>query len=90
MKNGVNTPIKANAPGRLKSLKLAKNGANAPGRLVFFIENAPGTLQTPRGVVFASFRKEVPRGASPRHEKVCEKDLLPKRKGTLRSMQWVE
>ena len=24
------------------------------------------------------------------HEEVCEKDLLPKRKGTLRSMQWAE
>ena len=44
VKNGVNAPIKANAPGRLKSQKHAKNGANAPGRLdlFYFIEKRLG------------------------------------------------
>ena len=92
VKNGANAPIKANAPGRQKTQKHAKNGTNAPGRLdyLFLLKNAAGTLQTPRGVLFRAFSRGRPRGASPRYEKVFEKGLLPKRKGTFRSIQWVE
>ena len=58
VKNEVNTPIKANAPGRQNSQRTCKNGANAPGRS------------------FRVFSRGRSSGASPRHEKVCEKDLL--------------
>ena len=48
------------------------------------------TEKTPLGVLFRAFSRRRPRGAGQRHEKVCEKDLLPKRKGTLRNMQRAE
>ena len=59
VKNGVNTPIKANAPGRKKMRKLAKNGANAPGRLdllyQYFIEERPGYVANAPGRSFSRF-----------------------------------
>ena len=53
-------PIKPNAPGRLKSQKHAKNGANAPGRLIYFIllKNARVRCKRPGAFYFVLFREE--------------------------------
>ena len=70
-------------PGTLKIEKTHEKTEEMPrGALIYFKK------KTPRDVLFRAFSRGSPRGANPRHEKVCEKDLLPKRKGTLRSIQW--
>ena len=53
-------PHHSKRPGALKIAKTRKNGANAPGALIFLflLKTAPGTLQTPRGVLFRAFREE--------------------------------
>ena len=62
VRNGVNAPIKANAPGRKKSQKIAKNGSNASGRLnIYFYYR-----KTPRGVLFRAFSRRRSSGVSPR------------------------
>ena len=93
VKNGANAHIKANAPRDAKNRKNMQKMERTPrGALIylFLLKNAAGTLQTPRGVLFRAFSRGRPRGASLRYEKVFEKGLLPKRKGTFRSIQWVE
>ena len=79
VKNGVNAPIEANAPGRKKSQKIAKNGANAPGGALIFIfelKNAPGRF-------FSRFFERKAQWSEPTTRKSV-------RKGTLRSMQLAE
>ena len=58
--------------------KIAKNGANAPGRLdlFIFIEKRPGYVANAPERYFSRFSRGRLRGASPRHEKVCEKDIF--------------
>ena len=57
--------------------KIAKTEQTPRGDLIYFI-----LIKTLRGVLSRAFPRGRPLGASPRHEKVCEKDLLP-RKGLL-------
>ena len=65
VKNGASAHIKANAPRGAKNRKNMQKMERTPrGALIylFLLENAAGTLQTPRGVLFRAFREEGPVG----------------------------
>lgn len=89
VRNGVNAPAIANAPGSYKNSKKSEEGDNAPGRTVsnFLLENAPGSMrQTPRGVLFPEKR---PAGRADDTRVAARIGvLLPERAGMLRSTQW--